>query len=372
MSTAAQHVVIAGAGVIGLAAALELALAGYRVTVVERGRAMEQASWAAAGMLAVDDPENAPELLPLSRLSRALYPEFLARVEALSGLPVPLRTSQTLQGRPVGSATGSESGSASEPPLELPDLRTEQYTFTLLEEAGLDPRDLCAALPRAAIAAGVVLREGRAVLGVTRGADGLRVELDGGERLIADQFILATGAWSGQMRLPGAAALPVAPRKGQMIEVTLDELGGSNRPVLPVVVRTPELYLVPRGDGRVVIGATVEHAGFDRSIDEAAGQRLWQAAGALWPPILEGRITTRWTGLRPGYAQGVRDALPVIGEFEGEPGMWAATGHFRNGILLAPATGRVLRELLDGETPSVELEAFSPRRFAGVASAAAR
>ena len=363
MSTAAQHVVIAGAGVIGLAAALELALAGYRVTVVERGRAMEQASWAAAGMLAVEDPENAPELLPLSRLSRALYPEFLARVEALSGLPVPLRTSQTLQGRPVGSA--------SEPPLELPDLRTEQYTFTLLEEAGLDPRDLCAALPRAVVAAGVVLREGRAVLGVTRGLDGLRVELDGGERLIADQFVLATGAWSGQMRLPGAA-LPVAPRKGQMIEVTLDAPDDSNRPVLPVVVRTPELYLVPRGDGRVVIGATVEHAGFDRSIDEAAGQRLWQAAAALWPPILEGRITTRWTGLRPGYAQGVRDALPVIGEFEGEPGMWAATGHFRNGILLAPATGRVLRELLDGETPSVELEAFSPRRFAGVASAAAR
>ncbi len=364
MSTAAEHVVIAGAGVIGLAAALELALAGYRVTVVERGRAMEQASWAAAGMLAVEDPENAPELLPLSRLSRALYPEFLARVEALSGLPVLLRTSQTLQGRPVGSA--------SEPPRELSNLRTEQYAFTLLEEAGLDPRDLCAALPRAVAAAGVVLREGRAVLGVTRGADGLHVELDGGERLIADQFVLATGAWSGQMRLPGAAALPVAPRKGQMIEVTLDAPDGSNRPVLPVVVRTPELYLVPRGDGRVVIGATVEHAGFDRSIDEPAGQRLWQAAGALWPLILEGRITARWTGLRPGYAHGVRDALPVIGEFEGEPGMWAATGHFRNGILLAPATARVLRELLDGETPSVELEAFSPRRFAGVAIAAAR
>ena len=364
MSTAAQHVVIAGAGVIGLAAALELALSGYRVTVAERGRAMEQASWAAAGMLAVEDPENPPELLPLSRLSRALYPEFLARVETLSSLAVPLRTSQTLQGRPATSAA--------EPPRELPGLSLGQHTFTLLEEASLDPRDLCAALPRAVVAAGVVLREGCAVTGVTRGANGLRVELDGGERLSADQFILATGAWSGQVRLPGAAALPVAPRKGQMIEVTLDEPRDSNRPVPAVVVRTPELYLVPRGDGRVVIGATVEHAGFDRSIDEAAGERLWQAAGSLWPPVLKGRITARWTGLRPGYAQGVRDGLPVIGAFEGEPGMWASTGHFRNGILLAPATGRVLRELLDGKTTSVELEAFSPERFAGVASAAAR
>ena len=353
MSTAAQHVVIAGAGIIGLAAALEFALAGYRVTVVDRGRAMEQASWAAAGMLAVEDPENAPELLALSRLSRGLYPEFLARVEALSGFAVPLRSSRTLQGRRAKTTTKA--------PDELPDLRTGEYAFTLLEEASLDPRDLCAALPRAALAAGIMLREGSAVTGVSRGGGGLLVELKQGEPLAADHFVLAAGAWSGQMRLPGATALSVAPRKGQAIEVTLDKL---DSPVLPLVVRTPELYLVPRGDGRVVIGATVEHAGFDRSVDEAAGERLWRAAGALWPPILAGRISARWTGLRPGFARDEGDALPVIGPL-GE-GVWAATGHFRNGILLAPATARLLRELLAGMAPSVPLQAFSPERFAPV------
>ncbi len=346
----AQHVVIAGAGIIGLAAALELGAAGYRVTVVDRGRAMEQASWAAAGMLAVEDPENAPELLALSRFSRGLYPEFLARVEALSGLAVPLRSSRTLQGRRAKTTTKA--------PDELPDLRTGEYAFTLLEEASLDPRDLCAALPRAAQAAGIMVREGSAVTGVSRGGGGLLVELEQGEPLAADHFVLAAGAWSGQMRLPGAPALPVAPRKGQAIEVTLDA------GVLPLVVRTPEVYLVPRGDGRVVIGATVEHAGFDRSVDEAAGERLWRAAGVLWPPILAGRISARWTGLRPGFARGEGDALPVIGPL-GE-GVWAATGHFRNGILLAPATARLLRELLAGMAPSAPLGAFSPERFAPV------
>ena len=155
MST--RHVVLAGAGVIGLATALEMAAAGWRVTVLERGRAMEQSSWAAAGMLAVEDPENAPELGPLARLSRSLYPAFLERVEALSGQRVPLRTAWTLQGAALAGTPGTDAGHL------LPALRLDRHRFVRLEEASLDPRDLCTALPLAARAAGVELREGTAV-----------------------------------------------------------------------------------------------------------------------------------------------------------------------------------------------------------------
>ncbi len=343
-----QQVAIAGAGIIGLAAALELADAGFRVTVLEQGRAMEESSWAAAGMLAVDDPENPPGLLALSEWSRALYPSFLKRIERLSGLSVPLRTTRTLQG--VHASRPMES-----PPGSLPALVTDTYSFHELEEASLDPRDLCAALPRAVRATGILVREGEAVRSVRRIGEKLALELASGEALAADQFLLTGGAWSALIGLPGKNTPPIAPRKGQMIEVTLD------RPVLPVAVRTPELYLVPRGDGRVVIGATVEYAGFDRAVDKQAGDCLWSEAAKLWPPILQGRITARWIGLRPGFREGLADTLPILGQLE--PGIWVAAGHFRNGILLAPATARALRELLLGQSSSIGLEAFSPARF---------
>ncbi len=340
MSETRQHVVIVGAGIIGLSCALELADAGYRVTVLERGRAMEQASWAAAGMLAVEDPANAPELLPLSRFSRSLYPDFLARVAALSGRAVPLRTSHTLQG---------ESGSHAAPVL-LPGSDTGEYT--LLEEASLDPRDLCAALPAAVRAAGVELREGVSVVDVSAGS----VATDTEETLAADRILLAAGAWSGAF-----AALPIAPRKGQMIEVTLHEAA------LPYVIRTHAIYLVPRGDGRVAIGATVEDLGFDRTVDEQAGEQLWQKAAALWPPILQGEITQRWTGLRPGFTAGHRDGLPLIGQLA--ENIWLATGHFRNGILLAPGTARIVRQLISREPVSVATEPFAPARTSHSAAA---
>lgn len=348
VTTRAQHVVVAGAGVIGLACALELALAGLQVTVVERGRPMEEASWAAAGMLAVDDPENPLELLEFSRFSRGLYGEFLARVEALSGLRVPLRTHTTRQ--------------LSRGALELVHA-LELDAASRLEEASLDPRDLCIALPLAAQAAGVKICRGTATMIVAEGQNRVRVGLQHDETLEADACLLACGAWTAEVAVAGAQPLAVVPRKGQMIEVTLEE------PRLREVIRTPELYLLPRGDGRVAIGATVEDAGFDRSVDVQSGDRLWAEAGRVWPPILQGAITARWTGLRPAVldADG-HTALPLIGEIAS--GVFVATGHFRNGILLAPGTARLLRELLCGghASPVTETfrDTFSPKRFSQI------
>jgi glycine oxidase len=336
-------------------------------------------------MLAVDDPENDPQLLPLSRLSRALYPSFLERVEQLSGIAAPLRTLRTLQGVARPGAQGTQI------PAGMAGLRPGPWSFYALDEASLDPRDLCNALPRAARAAGVTLREHTAVQAVRPAPDGAAVELtlrshdEAGkdqatdaagletcpETCVADHVVLAAGAWSARILFPGGhlQPLPVAPRKGQMIEVLL----APDAPRLTAVIRTPELYLVPRGDGRVVIGATVEDAGFDRSLDPHAGQNLLHKAAALWPAILDSTVHAEWTGLRPGYDADFHashgSALPAIGPLtgssanEGTKHLWAATGHFRNGILLAPATAYLLVRMLQGQSLPIDMEPFSPARF---------
>lgn len=345
-------VLIAGGGIIGLSTALELAGRGLRVTVIERGHAMREASWAAAGMLSALDPENPPELRPLSDLSISLYHDYLNTVENLSGLQIPLRTSRTLLGSDRNPAFDNAL-SPSEVALKVPDLTTTGYSFYWLDEHSLDPRDLCAALPKAAAAAGTCLVEQSPVTAVRGTASGVEVETSV-TTWSAAYFVNCCGAWAGPL-----AALPsIEPRKGQIVTVKLPLQCG-----LDYVIRTPELYLVPRGDGRIVIGASVERAGFDKSVDEATIQSLLDVAAALWPPVRDAETLETWAGLRPGSA----DGLPVIGAC-GEQNCWIASGHFRNGILLAPATARVMCELLLGQRPGIDLAPFRCDRFVATSS----
>ncbi len=347
-----SDVLIVGAGIIGLSTALELAGRGLMVTVLEQGTAMREASWAAAGMLAANDPENPPQLHALSRFSLALYPAFLRKVESLSGLHVPLRTSLTLQ----GVHTGASDTRTSHP--FIPDLIPGSYTFLRLDEQSLDPRDLCLALPLAAQAAGVNLYEQTRVERIERPGPHVQLETSRG-RFTASHYVHCGGAWSGLPLGPGAFTPPVSPRKGQILAITLPP----NVPALTCVLRTPEIYLVPRGEDRIVVGATVEQAGFDRTITTGATDTLLAAAAALWPPIRTGAVTDCWTGLRPSTP----DNLPVIDCVAS--GVWIATGHFRNGILLAPGTARVLAQSILGQPPSVDLAPFSAARFAAVQTA---
>jgi glycine oxidase len=368
-------VVIAGAGIIGLSAALELAKIGLSVTVLERGTAMREASWAAAGMLAAHDPENPAELQALSEYSLSLYPDFLAAIERLSGHRVPLRTSLTLQALGSHSASSHAAAENSLEPSALarfaPGLVPDGRRFIAIDEQSLDPRDLCTALPLATRAAGVTLLEHTAVTGVTRDGNTLRIETSSGPGLTANHYLHCCGAWSASPALETLAP-QVEPRKGQMLAVIMPV----GAPVLTCVLRTPEFYLVPRGDGRtgdarIVIGATVEDAGFDRTLTENAAEWLLAAAADLWPPIRLGSVTERWSGLRPCTP----DALPLLGALDLEPPIshsssprqWIATGHYRNGILLAPGTARVLRQLVTGEQPDVDMLPFRPGRFVPVA-----
>jgi glycine oxidase len=350
-------VIVGGGGIIGLSTALELARNGFRVRVLEKARAMSEASWAAAGMLSANDPDHPAELTELAALSISLYAEYLNIIERLSGRPVPVRT----QAAVVTSWMGSEFYrlSAQEAERRIPGLATKGLSFCWMEEPSLDPRDLCAALPLAAAEAGVELQEGTEVLAVTSREGAVEVKTQSGT-VSAGAFVNCCGAWAGGVRHTGldySPAAAVEPRKGQMLAVQLPP------PLdLQYVLRSPEVYLVPRGAGLVVIGATVERAGFDRRVDPLVVERLRAEAAELWPPIASAPVVEGWSGLRPGTP----DELPLIGS-AGLAHCWVATGHFRNGILLAPATGLIVRQLLQGEPPEVPLAAFLPGRLMDVA-----
>src|SRR5580704_8975150 len=263
------EVIVAGGGIIGLSTALELARHGFRVRVLEKGRAMSEASWAAAGMLSPHDPAHSPELAKLADLSIRLYPEYLSTVEGLSGRSVRLRTQAAI-------STDEEEGtsvamSAQEAQRRIPGLATEGRSFHWVEEVSLDPRDLCAALPLAVTEAGVVLQEETEVLAVRSQADSVEITTSRGS-MTAGAFVNCSGAWAAGIQHPDLQRPPAAgiePWKGQIFAVQVE------RPLdLAYVLRSPEVYLVPRGGGNIVVGATVERVGFDRRVDPLTIQRL--------------------------------------------------------------------------------------------------
>jgi glycine oxidase len=340
-------VAIAGGGIIGLATALELAAAGRKVAVFDRGEAMSEASRAAAGMLAGEDPENPRELRELAQLSLALYPEFLARVEELSGAKIPIRTTTTVQGvrhLPAGATALSDA----EIQELAPGANSDGWSFYRMAEKSFDAWDLAEALPAAALVAGVELLESTPVLEVCSWEGGVELMTSAG-RVAAGAFLNAAGAWSAGIY----DNLPVGPRKGHMITA---ELAGEAQ--MQCVLRTPRVYIVPRGGGRYTIGPTLEDAGFNKDVLPEQIQELFQKALDLWPTLRDATVAETWTGLRPGS----EDGLPII-DVTG-PHCWVATGHFKNGILLGPGTARVISQWILGGQPAVDLSPFRLARFA--------
>ncbi|MGC1781908.1 MAG: FAD-dependent oxidoreductase [Acidobacteriaceae bacterium] len=354
-SSRITDVVVAGGGIIGLSIALELRQRGLSVVVLERAHAMRSASWAAGGMLAGRDPETPPALLPLALRSLELYPEYLDRIETLSGECVPLRTRRTLLQPTMRPGTDTEAATAAEMQLWIPGLNEAARNFIWLDEDSLDPRDLCRALPTAFQAAGGSLLEDTAVLEIeSRGTEiAVKASRERGTGaqipIHAGFFVNCCGAWAGQ---PLFGEIPVAPVKGQMVTVALD----ANR--LRCVLRTPNFYAIPRGDGRVTVGATVEHAGFDQAVEEEQLTGILRTAAQMLPEIELAPRLESWAGLRPGTP----DELPILGRAEADR-CWHAAGHYRNGILLAPATARMMAQAILGEPTDVPLQDFSPSRF---------
>ncbi len=348
-------VIIIGGGIIGLSLAIALRKRGVTVLVVERGEPGREASHAAAGMLADFPLETPPALQSLATASARMYPEFVHELQDESGMNVDLRdqgtiffaTPEQLRERPCLMTDCPLPSPLSE--LE-PALRQVNLAAIYLQERSVDPRALTVAALKAARHRGVDIASGTAVTEVLL-ADG-RVIGVGTERssYSAPVIVNCAGAWAGQ--LP-PLQFPTRPVKGQMLSLV-----GASRDLVRHVIRAPEIYLVPRTDGRILVGATVEEAGYDKRTDAATIQRMRQAAIRLVPALAQARMLEAWAGLRPGSP----DNLPILGATQ-IPGYFVATGHFRDGILLTPVTAQVMAQMVTGGQTEYDVSPFSPARF---------
>jgi glycine oxidase len=341
---------IAGAGIIGLSLALELNHRGMSVTVLDRSSPLSEASTAAAGMLAANDPHNPPKLQPLADLSLLLYPAFLDSIRALSSIEVPFQTHTTIQSdikEPRRLRNALDRAALDQ---LLPGNTLGNRHFYLLPEESLDPRQLATALLAAVQATSIRLLPNTSLLATHSSGATTTVSTSSGTIETA-AFVDCTGAWSASGRFP------VKPVKGQMLSVAIP-------PSLPlrVVLRTESIYIVPRisgpNAGRAIIGATIEDAGFDKTVHPSDVAHLRLLAAALLPPLATAPQLEAWAGLRPATP----DGLPLIGPLPDQPNHFIATGHYRDGILLAPATAHVVADLLLGLAPSIDLTPFSPAR----------
>ncbi len=369
-------VAVVGGGVCGLVAAWRARARGMSVVVFDRGALGGGATHVAAGMLAPVTEADAGErpLLALGLESARRWPMFASELHDVTGIDVGYRETGTLVvARDADEAHALDRELALRERLGLPanrlmpsEARTLETSLAPTLRAALeipgdhsvDPRSLAAALAAAAERSGVILRAGGEVSRVV--VEGGRVaglELTGGERVAAEQLLIAAGAWSGAIDgLPADARVPVRPVKGQLLRLR-DRAGPG---LLERVLRYEGGYLVPRGDGRYVLGATQEELGFDTTMSGLGVYELLRDAQELVPGVLELELEEMQAGLRPGTP----DNAPVLGRSSALAGLVWATGHHRNGILLAPATGDLLAAQLTGEADVPA--AFSPDRFAEV------
>jgi glycine oxidase len=370
-------VAVVGAGVIGLAVAWRAARRGLKVVVLERAeRPGARTSSVAAGMLAPISEALASEE-PLMRLGLAsvrAYPDFVAELAAASGLdPGYLRCGTLLAARDRDEAESLDRELALRESLGLPVQRLRSSEARRLEPAlaptlrlaldvpddhAIDPRKLTAALAAALIAAGGELRTNAAVTELTGAGErvtGVRLT-DAGDTITAEHVVMAAGVWSQHVEgLPEDARVPIHPVKGQILRLH-DPTGPG---LLTRVVRFTGGYLVPRGDGRYVLGATMEERGFDLSVTAGAVFELLRDAFELLPSVTELVIDELSAGLRPATP----DNAPAIGPGK-LPGLHWATGHFRHGILLTPITAQIVLAGIIGEHPGELAAAFVPTRFA--------
>ncbi len=370
---AAFDVAIIGGGLIGCAIAHRLASRGLDVCVIERGEPGAEASAAAGGMLSpLAEAEQAGPFLDLALTSLDRFPAFVEQIEEASGLDVDYdRTSGKLHIALNDPAAGKlrerlewqrRAGFEVEL-LEGDDARriepalspTVLSALLLHRDHRVDNRLLGHAAWLAAARVGARFRLGASAIGVTLEGGGTRasgVRLAQGDAVAAGQVVVAAGAWSAQLDgLP--RPLPVFPVRGQMVAVE------SVPPLLGHVVHSTECYLVPRSTGRLVIGSTMERAGFRREVTAGAVHRLIAAAFDAVPSVADAAFADAWMGFRPGTP----DELPILGEDPEVQGLHYATGHFRNGILLAPITAELLAASVTDETPSLDMRPFAPDRF---------
>jgi len=359
-------VLIVGGGIVGCAAACELARAGCEVVVFERAAPGAEASSDAAGLLAPIDHSTETSFARLALASWRLYPDVVRDLQERTGIDVEYVTRGTLY--PTSPARkprdvaqwaalaefGVETLEGDEIHRREPALSPEiRHAIFVKGDHWLNSHRLVLAYAQAAASAGVEIRTGSSVSRLIVEADRARGVVTEGERIDGDAVLLAAGAWSGELMAGLGAPLRIEPRRGQMIAL-------AHVPTVVTHCVHGEVYLVPRPSGELLVGATVERAGFQRAVTAEGIAGLLRAAIELVPSARELSITRTWCGFRPWAP----DSLPVLGPWPGVDGLFVATGHFRNGILLAPITARLMTAWITGGEPGLPVKDFLPDRFA--------
>jgi len=367
---------VVGSGVAGLSVAFSSLRRGLRTIVLERGEPGGATSRVAAGMLAptAEAARGEEALLELNLASAELYPGWCAELARSSGGRDPglLRCGSLMVARDRDEAEALErelevrlalglraerlrpSEARRREPALAPTLR---LALDVPDDHAIDPRRLTRALAEAIARSDGHVRAHAEVRGLlVRGERVEGVELGDGQELLADRVVLAAGPWSGELTgLPAAAGVPVRPVKGQILRLR-DPAGPG---LLGRVLRMEDGYLVPRGDGRYVLGATVEEQGWSTEMTAGGVFELLRAAREILPGVEEWVLEEAQAGLRPGTP----DNAPVLGRGALENLFWA-TGHYRNGVLLAPITGEILAAALLGEELPRAARGLGPERFA--------
>jgi glycine oxidase len=361
-------VAIAGGGVIGGAIALELARAGMRVGLFDRQQPGQEASWASAGILS-PAPENPATvaMVPLGKTSLSLYPEFIAQVEEISGKSAGFRAKGTLEALFSHDTKAELStiialhhglGLKAEPlraedARELEPALSEDMEAAVLrpDECSVDNRALTSAVLDAAQRSGAEISSGNGAKAIWREGDRCRGLILQNEKVEAKWTIIAAGSFSAAIEGVAVYA-PVRPAKGQMVALRSEDVE------IERVLWSEHVYLVPRNDGRILAGATVEYVGFDKRTTAGGIEKILSAAIELAPSLANARIEETWAGLRPDTP----DHLPILGVTDLD-GLLMATGHFRSGILLTPITARLIREWITEQRVSMDWDRFSPLRF---------
>ncbi len=365
--SAVEKVVVIGGGIIGCSIAWRLAQRGVKVVVIEKGEPVSQATWAAAGMLhPLIDSEN-PSLHHLARASIQLFPSFVDELRDATGIDAQLRMSgkldvaftadelEALRNRYSGVQDGDVTQLDAHSVRELePALTSEIHAALLVNgDASVDNRKLGAAVERAARKHGVEFRTGVAVRKIVSTRSVFQhVELQNSLTVHGDAVVIAAGAWSGELTgLP--IKIPTVPVRGQMLALEHEST------LLQRMIVTLECYLVPRAGRRVLVGATVERVGFDVRTTESGINGLLRAAQRVVPEFRDANLVESWAGLRPGTP----DDLPILGTDPQISGVYYATGHFRNGILLSPVTAELMADLIAFGKTSFDILPFSIGRF---------
>ncbi len=363
-----MNVVIVGGGLMGCGIALRLRQAGARVTVLERSIPGAEASSAAGGILAPQQESEGPgPFLELGLRSRGMYADFAAELLALTGVNVNYLPSGLLhlafdeaEAQRLEATVGWQSAlglraellataevRALEPQLSPQVVAAARFQ----DDHQVDNRLLARALTMAAAKVGVTFRTGYVRGVVEEHGRAVGVDLDG-DTLRADAVVIAAGSWSGLVQ--GIALDPrvVRPARGQMVQLQ------TRLPLFSHVIFSNKGYVIPRADGRIIAGSTLEFAGFEKNVTAEGLHRILSLAMQICPALASAPVQETWAGLRP-YTE---DHLPILGTGP-LPGLFLATGHFRNGILLAPITAKLMAQVVLGESPSVDLAPFRFDRF---------